>query len=192
MVCVAKGSCQGRAATRDELCRQVLNLNERPSASEMQLVKAARPRVWQPRWWNERLMAWVMDQPSLRLQAFRFIDVLPSDPLAQNEFFGPLLAVLRVPDLDEAFRVANGTEYALTGGIFSRSPSSLERARSELNVGNLYLNREITGAMVGRHPFGGHRFSGIGSKAGGSDYLGQFVIPVHVAENTLRQGFAID
>ena len=121
-----------------------------------------------------------------------FTDVLPSDPLAQEEFFGPLLAVLRVPDLDEAFRVANGTEYALTGGIFSRSPSSLERARSELNVGNLYLNREITGAMVGRHPFGGYRFSGIGSKAGGPDYLGQFVIPVHVAENTLRQGFAIE
>ena len=59
-------------------------------------------------------------------------------------------------------------------------------------VGNLYLNREITGALVGRHPFGGFRFSGIGSKAGGPDYLGQFVVPVHVAENTLRQGFAVD
>ena len=121
-----------------------------------------------------------------------FIDVAPDDQLAQNELFGPVLAVLRVADLDEAIRVANGTEYALTGGIFSRSPATLERARRELEVGNLYLNREITGALVGRHPFGGFRFSGIGSKAGGPDYLGQFVVPVHVTENTLRQGFAVD
>jgi RHH-type proline utilization regulon transcriptional repressor/proline dehydrogenase/delta 1-pyrroline-5-carboxylate dehydrogenase len=121
-----------------------------------------------------------------------FVDVSPDDRLAQNELFGPVLAVLRVADLDEAIRVANGTEYALTGGVFSRSPATLERARRELEVGNLYLNREITGALVGRHPFGGFRFSGIGSKAGGPDYLGQFVIPVHVTENTLRQGFAVD
>ncbi len=121
-----------------------------------------------------------------------FVDVKPSDALARDELFGPVLVVLKVGNLDEAIRVANGTDYALTGGIFSRSPASLDRARRELEVGNLYLNREITGALVGRHPFGGYRYSGIGSKAGGPDYLGQFVVPVHVTENTLRQGFAVD
>ncbi len=109
---MAKGSCQGLAATRDELCRQVLAVDVGELVQQGHFVG---PHV--------------------------FTDVLPSDPLAQNAFFGPLLAVLQVPDLDEAFRVANGTEYALTGG---------------------------------------------------PDYLGQFVIPVHVAENTLRQGSAID
>lgn len=121
-----------------------------------------------------------------------FVDVASDDPLAQRELFGPVLSVLKSSDLSEAIEMSNGTEYALTGGIFSRSPKSLERARRELAVGNLYLNREITGALVGRHPFGGFRFSGIGSKAGGPDYLGQFVVPVHVAENTLRQGFTVD
>ena len=121
-----------------------------------------------------------------------FVDVAPGDRLAQTELFGPVLAVLKARDLDEAIAVANGTEYALTGGIFSRSPAVLDRARRELEVGNLYLNRGITGALVGRHPFGGYRFSGIGSKAGGPDYLGQFVVPVHVTENTLRRGFAVD
>ncbi|HEX4147675.1 MAG TPA: proline dehydrogenase family protein, partial [Pirellulales bacterium] len=94
-----------------------------------------------------------------------FADIAPEARLAQEEIFGPVLAVIRARDLDDAFRIANGTQYALTGGLFSRSPANLERARRELLVGNLYLNRGITGAMVGRQPFGGFKLSGIGSKA---------------------------
>ncbi len=119
-----------------------------------------------------------------------FIDVDPTSPLAQNEIFGPVLAVIRAKNLDEAFNIANGTKYALTGGIYSRSPMTLRRARTEFEVGNLYLNREITGALVHRHPFGGYKMSGIGSKAGGPDYLHQFMIPVNISENTMRRGFA--
>ena len=119
-----------------------------------------------------------------------FADVDPESRLAQNEIFGPVLAVIRADDLDQAFELANGTEYALTGGIFSRSPKNLQRAREELQVGNLYLNRGITGALVHRHPFGGYKYSGIGSKAGGHDYLLQFLIPLNITENTLRRGFA--
>jgi len=119
-----------------------------------------------------------------------FTDVDPESRIAQEEIFGPVLAVIKVRDLDEAIAVANGTDYALTGGIFSRSPANLKRVRSEFQVGNLYLNRGITGALVDRHPFGGFKMSGIGSKAGGPDYLDQFVIPVNITENTLRRGFA--
>lgn len=119
-----------------------------------------------------------------------FADVDPQSRLAQHEIFGPVLAVIPARDLDQAIAIANGTPYALTGGIFSRSPRNIARARQELQVGNLYINRGITGALVNRHPFGGYRMSGIGSKAGGRDYLLQFLIPVAVSENTLRRGFA--
>ncbi len=119
-----------------------------------------------------------------------FTDVDPNSKLAQEEIFGPVLAVMKVDDLDEALDIANGTDYALTGGIFSRSPKNLERARQEFSVGNLYLNRGITGALVERQPFGGYKMSGIGSKAGGPDYLLQFLIPVNITENTMRRGFA--
>ena len=87
-------------------------------------------------------------------------------------------------------QIANGTDYALTGGIFSRSPAHLDRASRELLVGNLYLNRPITGALVHRQPFGGFKLSGIGNKAGGPDYLLQFVVARTITENTLRRGFA--
>lgn len=119
-----------------------------------------------------------------------FADVDPESRLAQHEIFGPVLAVIKAENLDEAFRVANSTDYALTGGMYSRSPKNLERARREFQAGNLYLNRGITGALVQRQPFGGYKMSGIGSKAGGHDYLLQFLIPVCVSENTLRRGFA--
>jgi RHH-type proline utilization regulon transcriptional repressor/proline dehydrogenase/delta 1-pyrroline-5-carboxylate dehydrogenase len=119
-----------------------------------------------------------------------FADVKPQSRLAQEEIFGPVLAVIRAKDLTEAIAIANGTEYALTGGIFSRSPANLDRATREMQVGNLYLNRSITGALVGRQPFGGYKMSGIGSKAGGPDYLLQFVLPKTITENTLRRGFA--
>ena len=119
-----------------------------------------------------------------------FADVAPSARIAQEEIFGPVLAVIRATDLSEALRIANGTDYALTGGIFSRSPVALSRAEREFLVGNLYLNRPITGALVSRQPFGGFKMSGIGSKAGGSDYLLQFVLPRTITEHTVRRGFA--
>jgi len=119
-----------------------------------------------------------------------FADISPDARLAREEVFGPVLAVMRAENLDEAIAIANNTDYALTGGIYSRSPANLEKARAEMIVGNLYLNRPITGALVGRQPFGGFRLSGIGSKAGGSDYLLQFVVPRTVTENTMRRGFA--
>ena len=101
-----------------------------------------------------------------------------------------MLAVLKAKDLDEAIRLANDTEFALTGGLYSRSPANIERVKRELVVGNLYINRTITGAIVARHPFGGFKMSGGGTKAGGRDYLLNFVFPRVVTENVLRRGFA--
>ena len=119
-----------------------------------------------------------------------FADVTPEARIAQEEIFGPVLSVIRARDFDHAVEIANGTQYALTAGIFSRSPAHIDRARRELMVGNLYINRTITGALVCRQPFGGFRLSGIGSKAGGPDYLLQFVVPRTVTENSMRRGFA--
>jgi RHH-type proline utilization regulon transcriptional repressor/proline dehydrogenase/delta 1-pyrroline-5-carboxylate dehydrogenase len=119
-----------------------------------------------------------------------FADVSPTASLAQEEIFGPVLAVLRYRDLSHALEIANGTPYALTGGLFSRSPEHIARVKREFRVGNLYINRKITGALVDRQPFGGFKLSGIGSKAGGPDYLLQFVLPRTITENTLRRGFA--
>ncbi len=119
-----------------------------------------------------------------------FSDVPVDGRLAQEEIFGPVLTVLRAANLDEAIEIFNSTDYALTGGMFSRSPEHLARARRELIAGNLYLNRGITGALVGRQPFGGFKMSGIGTKAGGPDYLLQFVVPRTITENTMRRGFA--
>ena len=119
-----------------------------------------------------------------------FADIKPNSRLAQEEIFGPVLAVIRAADLDEALRIANDTDYALTGGIFSRSPAHLDRVSRELMAGNVYLNRAITGALVNRQPFGGFKLSGIGDKAGGPDYLLQFMVERTITENTLRRGFA--
>jgi RHH-type proline utilization regulon transcriptional repressor/proline dehydrogenase/delta 1-pyrroline-5-carboxylate dehydrogenase len=119
-----------------------------------------------------------------------FAGVPPSAPIAQEEIFGPVLAVLRCRGLDDGLAIANGTPYALTGGFYSRSPANIARVRREFRVGNLYINRKITGALVDRQPFGGFEMSGIGSKAGGPDYLLQFVLPRTITENTLRRGFA--
>nr|BFD58984.1 L-glutamate gamma-semialdehyde dehydrogenase [Bdellovibrio sp. CKG001] len=119
-----------------------------------------------------------------------FGDVPGDAKLAQQEIFGPVVAVIRAKNLDQALDIANSTEYALTGGVFSRSPANIARVKEELEVGNLYVNRGITGAMVDRHPFGGFKMSGIGSKTGGPDYLKQYMEPACVTENTLRRGFA--
>lgn len=117
-------------------------------------------------------------------------DIKATDDVAQNEFFGPILSLLKARNLEHAIEIANSTEYALTGGIFSRSPANIEKVKQEFEVGNMYINRGITGAMVDRHPFGGFKMSGIGSKTGGPDYLRQFMEPIVVTENTMRRGFA--
>jgi RHH-type proline utilization regulon transcriptional repressor/proline dehydrogenase/delta 1-pyrroline-5-carboxylate dehydrogenase len=116
--------------------------------------------------------------------------IRPEHRLANEEIFGPVLAVMKARDFDEALAMANATQYKLTGGIFSRKPAHLERAKREYRVGNLYINRGITGALVGRQPFGGFGMSGLGSKAGGADYLQHFTVPRAICENTMRRGFA--
>jgi 1-pyrroline-5-carboxylate dehydrogenase len=98
-------------------------------------------------------------------------DVKPGDTIEQEEIFGPVLAVIRARDFDDALQIANDTQYGLTGAVYTNDPAKLERARREFHVGNLYLNRKCTGALVGAHPFGGFNMSGTDSKAGGRDYL---------------------
>ncbi|HEY5975415.1 MAG TPA: aldehyde dehydrogenase family protein, partial [Geobacteraceae bacterium] len=117
-------------------------------------------------------------------------DIRPEHRIAQEEIFGPVLAVMRAQDFDQAIQWANSTKFALTGGIFSRSPEHLAKARREFRVGNLYINRNNTGALVERQPFGGARMSGVGTKAGGPDYLLHFMDPRVITENTMRRGFA--
>ncbi|CAN5213230.1 L-glutamate gamma-semialdehyde dehydrogenase [soil metagenome] len=119
-----------------------------------------------------------------------FADVPENATIAQEEIFGPVLSVIKAKSLDDALRIANGTKYALTGGVYSRSPKNIEQVKRRFRVGNLYVNRKCTGALVHRQPFGGFKLSGIGSKAGGPDYLLQFVLPRVITENTLRRGFA--
>jgi len=118
-----------------------------------------------------------------------FTGIEPHHRVAQEEIFGPVLCVMKARNFDEALEIANRSSYALTGGVFSRSPANIEKARSQFRVGNLYINRGITGAIVERQPFGGLKLSGIGSKAGGPDYLLQFLEPRAISENTLRRGF---
>jgi RHH-type transcriptional regulator, proline utilization regulon repressor / proline dehydrogenase / delta 1-pyrroline-5-carboxylate dehydrogenase len=117
-----------------------------------------------------------------------FTGVKPGMRIAREEIFGPVLSVLKVRDLNEAIEVANGTDYALTGGFFSRSPANIERVKAQLEAGNVYINRPCTGAIVGRHPFGGFKMSGSGTKAGGEDYLLNFLVPRVVTENVARHG----
>lgn len=119
-----------------------------------------------------------------------FTEVRPDAAIAQEEIFGPVLSVMRAKTFDEALEIANGTQFALTGGLYSRTPSHIQRATAEFEVGNLYINRGITGAIVARQSFGGFKLSGVGSKAGGPDYLLQFLEPRTVTENIQRQGFA--
>ena len=119
-----------------------------------------------------------------------FTDVKPHMRIAREEIFGPVVSVIKVRDLDEAIAVANGTDYALTAGFFSRSPANIEYARARIEAGNVYINRGCTGAIVGRHPFGGFKMSGGGTKAGGHDYLLHFLLPRVVTENVTRHGFA--
>ncbi len=132
----------------------------------------------------------------VRANALRFVgphilaNVTPDHAIANDEVFGPVLAVMHARTFDEALAIANASRYKLTGGVYTRKPRHIELAKREFRVGNLYVNRGITGALVARHPFGGFGMSGVGSKAGGKDYLLQFVEPRSCAENTLRRGFA--
>jgi RHH-type proline utilization regulon transcriptional repressor/proline dehydrogenase/delta 1-pyrroline-5-carboxylate dehydrogenase len=116
----------------------------------------------------------------------------PDAAVFTDEVFGPVLACIPADDFDHALALANDTDYALTAGVFSRSPARIRHAASQLRAGNVYVNRATTGALVGRQPFGGFGMSGVGAKAGGPDYLLQFVEPRVVTENTVRQGFASD
>jgi 1-pyrroline-5-carboxylate dehydrogenase len=115
------------------------------------------------------------EQEGFFIQPTVVADVAHDSSLAQEEIFAPILAVIKAKDFDDAMRIVNDTDYGLTGGLFSSDESRLARAEQELHVGNLYLNRKITGAMVGCHPFGGFNMSGTDSKAGGPDYLLHFV-----------------
>ena len=119
-------------------------------------------------------------------------DVELDDPIWKEEIFGPVVAVSRAKSFEEAIKIANNSKYALTGGIFSRSPMNIQKAMNDFKVGNLYINRPITGSIVLRQPFGGFKLSGIGSKAGGPGYLTQFAVPRVITENTMRRGFSPD
>ncbi len=118
-----------------------------------------------------------------------FADVLATSRLAQEEIFGPVLSVIRAANFEDALAIANNTEYGLTGAIYSGDRNKLNRAAEEFQVGNLYLNRKCTGAMVGAHPFGGFNMSGTDSKAGGPDYLLLFTQAKSIAE---KRGFVSD
>jgi RHH-type proline utilization regulon transcriptional repressor/proline dehydrogenase/delta 1-pyrroline-5-carboxylate dehydrogenase len=118
-------------------------------------------------------------------------DLPAESPVLHEEIFGPLLAIDRVRDVDDACDRVDALPFALTGGLFARNPHTVERVVRRSPVGNLYVNRPITGAMVGRQPFGGNRLSGTGTKAGGPDYLLHFVEPKVVTENTVRHGLVI-
>ena len=109
-------------------------------------------------------------------------DLAPTARIAQEEIFGPVLAVIRARDFDDALAIANNTEYGLTGAVYSASPAQIERAKTEFHVGNLYVNRKCTGAVVGAHPFGGFNMSGTDSKAGGADYLYLFTQAKSIGE----------
>ena len=118
---------------------------------------------------------------------------LPADSaVLREEIFGPVLAVDRVADADAACDIVDALPYALTGGLFARDPATVEHVSRRSPVGNLYVNRAITGAMVARQPFGGNRLSGTGTKAGGPGYLQQFVEPRVVTENTIRHGLVVE
>jgi RHH-type proline utilization regulon transcriptional repressor/proline dehydrogenase/delta 1-pyrroline-5-carboxylate dehydrogenase len=112
--------------------------------------------------------------------------------LMQEELFGPVLALMRAEDFGQALELALSTPFALTGAVYTRRPTHIEAARARFRVGNLYINRGSTGALVERQPFGGFGHSGLGTKAGGPGYLSHFADPYCITENTMRHGFTPD
>lgn len=119
------------------------------------------------------------------------VDLPAGSTVLEQEVFGPLLTIERVRSVEHAMEIVDALPFALTGGLFARDPSTVRYVRGRTPVGNLYVNRGITGAMVGRQPFGGNRLSGNGTKAGGPDYLRHFVEPRAVSENTMRHGLVV-
>lgn len=119
-------------------------------------------------------------------------DLPPDSPVLGEEIFGPLLALESIRDLEQGCDIVEQLPYALTGGLFARDPATVRYVRDRTPVGNLYVNRGTTGAKVGRQPFGGNKLSGNGTKAGGPDYLLQFVEPRAVTENTMRHGLVVN
>ena len=109
-------------------------------------------------------------------------EVKPGDTIEQEEIFAPVLAVIKAKDFDDAIKIANDTEFGLTGAVYSKSQKRLDQAKRDFHVGNLYLNRKCTGALVGVHPFGGFNMSGTDSKAGGREYLLQFMQGKSIAQ----------
>jgi RHH-type proline utilization regulon transcriptional repressor/proline dehydrogenase/delta 1-pyrroline-5-carboxylate dehydrogenase len=142
----------------------------------------------------EATLAWLGEVPddpnACYVTPAIFTDVPPGSRLFREEIFGPILSVTKAADFDEAMRLANDSEFALTAGLYSRSPQIIQRAKAELVCGNLNINRTITGAIVERQPFGGFKMSGGGTKAGGREYLQNFLVPRVVTENCIRRGFA--
>jgi RHH-type proline utilization regulon transcriptional repressor/proline dehydrogenase/delta 1-pyrroline-5-carboxylate dehydrogenase len=130
------------------------------------------------------------DSNACYVPATIFTEVPTNSRLFREEIFGPVLAVTRAKDFDKAIALANDSAFALTGGCYSRSPENIARVKAEMVCGNLYINRPITGAVVERQPFGGFKMSGGGTKAGGREYLQNFLVPRVVTENCLRRGFA--
>jgi len=143
---------------------------------------------------SEATLAWQGSEPdepnACYVPPTVFTNVPPASRLFREEIFGPVLSITRAKDFDDALALANDSAFALTGGIYSRSPVHIERAKNEFVCGNLYINRPITGAIVGRQPFGGFKMSGGGTKAGGAEYLQNFLVPRVITENCLRRGFA--
>lgn len=117
------------------------------------------------------------DGEGFYIQPTAFADVDPGARIAQEEIFGPVVAVIKARDFEHALEIANGTEFGLTGAVFTRNPQHIARARGEFLCGNLYINRKSTGALVGVHPFGGFNMSGTDAKVGGPDYLLYFLQP---------------
>jgi RHH-type proline utilization regulon transcriptional repressor/proline dehydrogenase/delta 1-pyrroline-5-carboxylate dehydrogenase len=174
----------GPAELPETLVGPVIDAQARSRVLEYQRIAAAEGRI-----------VFQADPGALASRGF-FVghtivaDVSTRARVAQEEIFGPVLTVLQARDLSDALRIALDTPYALTGGLYSRSPANIERVKREFRVGNLYVNRGITGALVSRQPFGGFKLSGIGTKAGGPDYLHEFLLTRCVTENTMRRGFA--
>ena len=153
----------------------------------LKLIEAGRSEaklLWQGK---------VQDDPNACYVPPTIFSEVPAESfLFREEIFGPVLAVSRAKNFDEALQLANQSEFALTGGLYSRSPTNIARAKEELVCGNLYINRTITGALVERQPFGGFKMSGGGTKAGGREYLQHFLVPRAISENLIRRGFSSD
>ncbi len=174
----------GPADDPDTVVGPVIDADARRRIADYQRIAASEGRV------VARLDAGPLADRGHFVGPLVVADVDPGARVAQEEIFGPILAVLKAADLDDALRIAHGVDYALTGGLYSRSPAHIDRVRRDYRVGNLYINRPITGALVDRQPFGGFKLSGAGTKAGGPDYLLEFLQARAITENTMRRGFA--